>query len=168
MRPPAKIKPWLTDEKMFAWAQAAGKLSEKKRREAILLTHSRKLHAFEVAKTLGVSLYTVRLWISQYNRLGPKGLERAGRGGRRWAFLTHAQEAEILKPYIHQARLGKPPRAKTIKEALEKQLGKKISLPYVYRLLGRHNWSRIIAQSRLKRTGPDNFRKYAQPWKING
>ena len=47
------------------------------------------------------------LWIGQYNRQGPAGLQRKGRGGRRWAFLTLDQEQDLLATLQEQAGQGK-------------------------------------------------------------
>ena len=106
MRPPARIKSWLSIEKMFQWLQSAPDEPAYKRRLAIWLTYTGKLHANKVAKVLGVSTQAVWLWIRQYNDSGPSGLKRNGRGGRRWGFMTLQQEAELLRPFIRKARSG--------------------------------------------------------------
>ena len=170
MRPPARIKSWQSIEQMFQWLQAASEQSAHKRRMAIWLTHTGRLHANKVAQILGVSTQSVRLWIDQYNRLGPDGLDRRGRGGRRWGFMTLQQETDLLKPFIQKAQQGQSLKAAAIKPIIEKKLGRKVSLPYVYRLLNRHGWGRVIAQSQLKDSkteGIDNFQKIARPWTRN-
>ena len=167
MRQPAAIKSWLSIEKMFQWLQDAPDESSYKRRTAIWLTHTGKLHAKKVAETLGVSTQAVWSWIRQYNTYGPDGLERKGRGGRRWAFLTIKQEAELLKPFIRRARLGRPPKAAEIKQLIEQKLQRKVSAPYIYRLLHRHGWAEIIAQSKQHVPSDalqDNFKKFSRPW----
>ena len=167
MRPPSRIKPWLSIEKMFQWLQNAPDESSHKRRLAIWLTHTGKLHANKVAETLGVSTQTVWLWNHQYNTYGPDGLERKGRGGRRWGFMTTQQEAELLKPFIRKARSRHPPAPAAIKQLVEQKLGRKVSPAYIYRLLRRHRWNEIIAQSQLDSSSSvvqDNFRKLSRPW----
>jgi len=167
MRQPAAIKPWLSSEKMFKWIQEAPDESSHKRRMAILLTHKDRLHANKVAEKLGVSTQAVWLWIRQYNTYGPDGLKRKGRGGRRWAFLTRKQEAELLKPLIQQARSGRPPKTTLIKQLIEQKLQRKVSMPYIYRLLHRNGWAQIIAQSKKYRPAAalkDSFEKFSRPW----
>ncbi len=167
MRPAARVKSWLSTEKMFQWLQSAPDGSSYKRRLAIWLTHTRRLHANKVAETVGVSIQAVWLWVRQYNNKGPAGLERTGRGGRRWAFMTPKQEAKLLKPFIQKAGVGSPPKPAEIKQAIEKKLGRKVSMPYVYRLLARHGWSDVIAQSKLTAKPTilqDNFEKLSRPW----
>jgi len=167
MRPPAKIKPWLSNRRMFNWMQNAPDENSRKRRRAIWLTHTEKLSARKVAQILGVSTQAVWLWIAQYNKLGPKGLERAGRGGRRRAFFSPAEEADILKPFIRRARSGRSPKTAEIKQLIEKKLSRQVSKSYIYRLLHRYRFSAIIAQSRSARAASadtDSFKKLSQPW----
>jgi transposase len=170
MRPPAKIKPYMPIEKMFQWLQNAPDEASYKRRMAVWLTHTGKLHATKVAQILGVSAKAVAAWVRQYNKLGPEGLQRTGRGGRRHALMTPRREAEILAPFIKMAKSGRIPKTTQIKQALENALKRKVSLPYVYRLLSRHDWSEIIAQSGQTSPAekiPDDFQKIARPWLRN-
>jgi transposase len=126
------------------------------------------LHAPKVAEILEVSVQAVWLWTHQYNTKGPKGLDRKGRGGRRWAFLSIEREAELLKPFIEMAKSGDVAKASDIRLVFEKQLRRKVSMPYIYRLLARHGWSRIIAQSLIKKsTVPDDFKSITRPWLRN-
>jgi len=171
MRPPAQITNWLSLDKMFRWLQAAPDEASHKRRMAIWLTHTGRLHANKVAEALGVSTQAVWLWILQYNRTGPAGLERRGRGGRRWGFITPEQETKLLRPLIQRARAGHPPKPSTIREIIENELNGPVSMSYVYRLLGRHNWAGIIAQSQHRaraQKGSDTFANLAKPWQREG
>jgi len=166
MRPPADIKPYLSVEKMFRWLQNAPDQASYKRRMAIWLTFTGRLHAPKIAEVLGVSSQAVWLWIRQYNTKGPTGLNRKGRGGRRWAFLTLRQEAELLKPLLQKAKSASAPKAAQIREVIEKHLGRKVSMPYVYRMLHRHHWYETIAQSKpvSDLSGQDTFERISQPW----
>ena len=170
MRPPAQIKPYYSVEKMFKWLQNAPDEQSYKRRMAIWLTHTSGLNASKVAGILNVSTQAVWLWISQYNHKGPDGLDRKGRGGRRWAFMTYRQETDILKLFIHKAKAGQTVKTTAIKQVIENKLGKKISMSYIYRLLKRHKFNDITTQSQ-RSTGPltagDNFRKLSRPWLRN-
>jgi len=162
----SRIKPFLSVEKMFKWLQAAEDLAAHKRRMAIWLTFTGDLSANRIADILGVSAQSVWLWIRQYNAFGPAGLDRIGRGGRRWAFLTTEQEIALLKPLLKRARSGSVPKTTEIKEMIEGQFGRKVSMPYVYRLLQRHHWFETIAQSkRVKRpVASDTFETLSKPW----
>lgn len=167
MRPSAEIKNWLSVEKMFQWLQNAPDESSHKRRMAIWLTHTGKLHANKVADILNVSTQAVWLWIGQYNATGPSGLNRIGRGGRRWCYLTHDEESQLLKPFMRAVQAGQQLKPSSLKPIVEAKLEKKVSMPYIYRLLSRHNWSEAIAQSHIEYKQPDienDFSKYTQPW----
>jgi len=133
----------------------------------VWLTHTGRLHAHKVAEILGVSTQAVWLWIRQYNTHGPAGLERSGRGGRRWCYLTAKEEADILKPFLALTRAGKRPRPATLKPLIEKKLGRSVSMSYVYRLLARHNWADEIARSHRPQADsppPGTFGTLSRPW----
>ena len=167
MRPPPQIKPHMSIEKMFHWLQTAPDQDAYKRRMALWLAHTGNLHAHKIAQVLGVSKQAVWLWIGQYNRLGPAGLDRTGRGGRRWAFLSRWQEANLLKPFLKDVQEGKRPKTTEIKNKVEKLLGRPVSNAYIYRMLTRNNYQQQIAQSRsvLDNTQEkDTFRSISQPW----
>ena len=167
MRPPAKIKDWLTSEQMQQWLDGAPDAESRTRRMAIWLTRSERLHARQVAKALGVSVQAVWLWIRQYNEHGPSGLLRKGRGGQRRAIMTPDQETELLAPFIAKAHLGRPAKPEHIKSAIERRLKRKVSLSYVYCLLQRHHWGDILAQSHrpTRSKGSDTFERFTQPWR---
>ncbi len=167
MRPPATIEPWMSAVKMERWAAEAPDENTGKRRLAVWLTHIKKLHAHEVSDHLGVSVQAVWLWIGQYNREGPAGLDRKGRGGRRKAFMTPRQEKKILRPFLHQIRASRPARAAVIKEAVEAKLGRKVSFPYIYSLMSRHGWAQTIAESHFASSPKkeDTFTRLSAPWR---
>lgn len=167
MRPPAEIKDWLPIGQMFQWLQEAPNEAAHKRRMAIWLTHTGNLHAHQVADILGISTQAVWLWIRQYNQAGPAGLQRHGRGGRRWGFLTAQQEAELLAPLTRKARAGHPPKPAAIRQIIQEMLGRPVSMSYVYRLLSRHNWADTLARSRPRkapRSSPETFAEFSQLW----
>jgi len=168
MRPPAQIKPWLSIEKMFQWLQGSPDGPSYNRRMAIWLTCTGRLHAHKVAEILGVSTQAVWLWIRQYNTKGPSGLERVGRGGRRWGLMRRGREAEMLKPFLQKARAGRAAKAAMIKPIIEKELSRAVSTSYIYRLLRRHGWAEIIAQSQTITGRSDDFKKLSRPWRRNG
>ncbi len=167
MRPAAVIKSWLSVEKMFGWLQDAPDEASYKMRMAIWLTYTGKLHAHKIAEILGVSTQAVWLWIRQYNAVGSAGLDREGRGGRRWGFLTAQEEAGLLKPFLRKARTGYRAKPAIIKNVIEQKLGKKVSMAYIYRLLSRHGLGEIVARSKRYtdlKASQDSFQKLSHPW----
>src|ERR1017187_7424115 len=91
MRKTSLIRPWLSEKQLQAWVREARSREDYQKRLAIWLTVTGPFPAHRVASLLVVSKQAVWLWISQYNRLGPDGLQRQGRGGRRRAYLSPTQ-----------------------------------------------------------------------------
>jgi hypothetical protein len=70
-------------------------------------------------------------------------LERQGRGGRRWAFLSLAKEAELLRGWEDRAQQGEVLTAKQFRPWLAQATGRAVSLAYVYGLLHRRRWRKL-------------------------
>ncbi len=125
--------------------------------------------ASSIALHCGVSVPTVRVVISTYNRLGPAALDAPGKGGRRNEYRSLAQEHAFLAPFFDRAAKGQIATAGEIQEALEAQLGHPVHQSTVYRLLKRHNWRKRVprpahpradpqAQTTFKKTSPVRLR----------
>ena len=168
MRPAARIKDWMNQDEMLLWLNEAADKASYQRRMAIWLTYTGRIHAHKVALMLGISTQSVWAWISRYNTVGPTGLHRQERGGRKWAFMSTDAEKEILLNLLKHTKNTRLPDVNTVKLTVEQKLGKKVSLPYIYKLLKRHNWPRLEyhpeAESTYQKT-ENNFKKFAQPWK---
>jgi transposase len=150
----AHVEPWLSELELLEWVRAGQARAEYQRRLAVWLTYLRQFPAHEVATLLGVSTPAVWRWLSQYNRQGPAGLARRGRGGRRWAFLSLDQERELLAELQEQAGRGQVLTAKQIHGRVRQAVGKKVSLDYVYRLLHRHGWRKLGPRPRHVKADP--------------
>ena len=121
--------------------------------------------ASSIALHCGVSVPTVRVVISSYNRLGPAALDTPGKGGRRNEYLSLAEEQAFLAPFFDRAAKGQIATASEIQQALEAQIGHTVHQSTVYRLLDRHNWRKRVprpthpradpqAQTAFKKTSP--------------
>ena len=108
MRPPAKIKPWLSLPQLTEWVCAASAdASLLRKRLVVWLMVLRPCYARQVATLLGVSVVSVWRWVSRYNRGGPQALQASRRGGRRRGhFDSRAQEASALTGLEPQALAG--------------------------------------------------------------
>jgi len=161
-----KIKSHLTDIKMFDWLQNAPDPPSYKRRMAIWLANTTPLPAEKIAASIKASPQAVWLWIRKYNQNGPAGLERRGRGGRRWAFMPLDAETALIGRFKHLLQTGYQPATADIKTAVEQKLGRRVSLDYIYKLLQRHNWAAAIMRS--KKYAPifkkSPFEKQSHPW----
>ena len=142
MRKPAQINAWLDETDLGQWTREAKSAEELRRRLSVWLTFL-GYAAHEVAYWLQVSTQAVWLWVGQYNRRGPGGLEREGRGGRRWGFLSLQKEAEILNGLGKRAQQGEVLTAQRVLPLLSQAAGRPVSAAYVYRVLHRHRWRKL-------------------------
>lgn len=149
------VEPWLSELELLEWVRAAGSRAAYQRCLAVWITHLRQLPAREVATLLGVSTPAVWRWLSQYNDKGPAGLARQGRGGRRWAFLTLAQEQALLGTLQAEAGRGRVLTAKQIYGRVGREVGRPVSLDYVYRLLHRHGWRKLGPRPQHVKADPE-------------
>ena len=147
MRRPAFIQPWLSAKKLEAWVRTARSREEYQKRLAIWMTVKGPFPAHRIASLLLVSKQAVWLWVSQYNRLGPDGLQRRGRGGRRRAYLSLDQENALLQSLKRDAERGKSPRARDVQEEMSKITHRNVSISYVYRLFERIGWQKLAARA---------------------
>ena len=149
------IEPWLSEVELLEWVRSAESRGAYQRRLAVWLTHLRHYPAREVGTLLGVSTAAVWRWLSQYNRQGPAGLARQGRGGRRWAFLTLDQERELLGELQEQAGRGQVLTAKQIHGRVRQAVGERLcqglrtlaAQPDLVRSLTHFDWLNAIRLS---------------------
>lgn len=165
MQNPSSLKPWFNRDELALWVREAPSRDTYKTRLSIWLTYVGPFHAHDVANMLQVSKQAVWLWIKQYNDKGPGGLDRQGRGGRRWSFLSWADEQDILAVLEKNALQGKMITAKQMFPEIKKKCGKDISLAYVYRLLHRHSWRKVGPRPQHVKADPikqEEFKKKFQ------
>ncbi len=110
----------------------------------------------ETAKITGIS----KGWVSKLrNRFiqgkFSGGIDMPGRGGRRRQHFTREQEAELLKPFLQQAREGGILVVGQIKPQLETALGRPMALSTVYALLHRHNWRKLAPDKQHPKSNPE-------------
>ena len=137
------IRRWISDVELVVWMQEAQDRSEFQRRQSVWLAYLEKWPAHRIARALGVSEVAIWKWIGQYNHQGPRGLERQGRGGRRWAFLSLEKEASLLVGFLEEAAKGRVLTAKQLLPLVSQAVGREVTRGYVYGLLHRHGWRKL-------------------------
>jgi transposase len=121
--------------------------------------------ASSIALHCGVSVPTVRVVVSTYNRLGPSALDTPGKGGRRNQYRSLADEQAFLAPFFDRAAKGQIATVDELQQAWEAQLGHTVHPSTVYRLLARHHWRKRVprpthpsadpqVQTEFKKTSP--------------
>ena len=166
MRGPAQIWSWVSEEELLVWIREAADRETYQKRLAIWLTKIGPFHAHEVARMLGVSKQAVWLLVGQYNKEGPEGLVRQGRGGRRWSLLSSPQEEALLGAFEKMALEGEWITAKQMLPEICRVTGEEVSLAYVYRLLQRHQWRKLGPRPRHVKADPqaqEEFKKNSRP-----
>jgi transposase len=170
MRKPSALTPWFTTDQLMAWVKDAPDKAAYQRRLAIWLTHAGAFPAHQVADLLAVSTQAVWKWLSEYNTLGPGGLDRKGRGGRRWGLMTLEEERVFLAHFLTRAEAGDLLTAKQLHPELCKALGQDVSMDYVYKLLHRHDWRKLAPRPHHAKQDPavatafkKNSRKSSKP-----
>jgi transposase len=156
MRRPAVIHRWLSEKGLKTWVRKAGTREEYQKRLAIWMTLTGPFPAHRVASLLVVSKQAVWLWVSQYNRLGPDGLQRQGRGGRHRAYLSLTEEAALLESLQKRAQRGEAPTARQVQEEVSQATRIKVSISYIYRLFDRIGWRRLRGRARHPRISSDH------------
>jgi len=154
MRNPSSLTPWFTTDQLMAWVKESPDKSAYQRRLAIWLTHAERLSAHRVATLLAVSVQAVWKWLGEYNTFGPTGLDRKGRGGRRWGLMTLEEERTFLAQQLARAEAGDILTAKQLQPELARALGQDVSLDYVYKLLHRHDWRKLAPRPHHVRNDP--------------
>jgi transposase len=132
-----QVAPWKTRDDLLAWLKEASTKAEYQRRLVIWMAVVQPRPAALVAEALGISTQAVWKWISDYNRLGPDGLERTGRGGRRRALLSlSAERALVVKVRTLQSREPRPSLRSLLPE-VRRTVRQEVPLHYLYRLMTR-------------------------------
>jgi transposase len=150
----AKLRAWLSEVELMEWVRTAEAADDCRRRLAVWLTYLGGHRAAQIAELLCVSVQAVWLWLGQYNREGPGGLRRQGRGGRRWGYLTTATEGQLLAQWERAAGQGQVITAKGLHAHVCQAVGRQVSLGYVYRLLHRHGWRKLGPRARHVKGDP--------------
>ncbi|MBV9998107.1 MAG: winged helix-turn-helix domain-containing protein [Verrucomicrobia bacterium] len=162
MRPPAKIKPWLSLPQLTEWVCAASADANLLRKRLVVwLMALHPCHAHQVAALRGVSVVSVWRWISRYNRGGPQALRASRRGGRRRGhFESRAKEASTLAGLEPRALAGDLLTAGSICQVLEQAAGHTLSRRSVYELLARQDWRKLAPRPPHPRTTPEALEAY--------
>lgn len=150
-----QVAPWLSEVELVAWTQDARTRAEFQRRLSVWLAYLEPWPAHRIARCLGVSEAAVWKWLGEYNRQGPGGLDRQGRGGRRWRFLALEQERALLVAAQEEAGKGRILTAKHLLERVQQAVGRDVSLDYVYALLKRHGWRKLSPRPTHVKANPE-------------
>ena len=92
-----------------------------------------------------------------YNRYREQGLTEYARNKHtsHRRILTEAEENEILKEFEKAGEAGQVVTAQDIKRAFDKKIGRDTGEVYIYRLLKRHGWRKVMPRSKHPKAGSE-------------
>jgi transposase len=125
------------------------------------------LRVEQVAEYVGVAKGTIHQWVFRYNHQGPESFSLQGRGGRRFGMMSIDEEAELLESIRAEAHRGEVVGAFWLREMVEKKLGHKVSKDYLYDLLHRHGWRKVVPLPRHPKADvekQEEFKKNSRSW----
>jgi len=163
---PTKLMNHLNQEELKARMKESEDREQFQRWQSILLT-SKGLQADVVADYVGTTPGTIHQWVYRYNHEGPEGFMLHGRGGRRFGLLTSDEEEAFLEEIMPTAKKGRIITAFAVKTRIEQRVGKSVSKDYLYDILHRHGWRKVMPRPRHPKTDmekQEEFKKNFQSW----
>lgn len=161
-------RPFTGDQEAIETAQIAitqaTTMEELQQAQAVFLPLAYGLSLEDTAQAIGKS----KGWTCQLRRRFISGRmvgasDAPTPGGRKRQNLSVEQEREVLAPFVEQAKIGGILVVTEIKAALEKRVGRPVSLSSVYNLLHRHNWRKLVPDKRHPQSDPEA----QEAWKKN-
>ena len=117
-----------------------------KRQEVLELRYARKNNA-EIAEKTGFNKQYVTTLIQTYKRQGLEEYIRIKQTSHR-RNMSEEEEAKVLAQCEEEAEAGKVLTAETVRRKLEERLGRETSTNYVYRVMERNGWRKVMPRSR--------------------
>ena len=124
-----------------------------KRLQAILLRYE-GLTDEKIGEKLGYSRKRVSQLCAEFKAVGAVEYARHKYGGNHRA-MSVAEEAELLEKFKERANKGEVVSAQEIKAEFDKKRGKDTGRGYIYMLLERHNWRKVMPRSRHPKKASD-------------
>lgn len=116
---------------------------------------------------MAVSKGTVYQWVFHYNHEGPEAFVLQGRGGRRFGLMSLEEESRFLEAMKQEAEQGKVVGAFSLREGIEEKVGCEVSKDYLYDLLHRHGWRKVLPRPRHPKADvkrEEEFKKNFRSW----
>ena len=149
------MKRFQLSEEEYQAIKAAEKATKDKnvsRRLRVLMLRHEGNTTTEAGKATGMSRVNVSLVCRRYREQGLEEFVRNKYTSHRRA-LTEEQENEILERFEKAAEAGQEVTAMDIKAAFDEARGKETGSGYIYMLLKRHGWRKVMpsANGRFQR-----------------
>jgi transposase len=127
---------------------------EFQRIQCVLIRITLGSSAAEIARLLGWPASTVHVIHSRWAKEGDAIFNLKAKGGRRNQYLTPAEEAAFLQPFLAQAEAGGVLSATEVKTAFEALVGRPVAKSTIYRMLERQDWRKVAPRPRHPKADP--------------
>ena len=117
-----------------------------RRLNALLLRAEGKTLA-QIAEATGYHYAHVSSIISKYQRNGLEKIIKPKYGGNH-RNISYEEEESVLAPFKAQAAKGQLVEVREIAEAYQRAVGHKIGEKYIYQVLARHGWRKVMPRSK--------------------
>ena len=117
------------------------------RKLRVLMLRYEGLSNKEIGERVGLCEIRVSQLVSEYRKQGLAEYTRKKYGGNH-RNMSEAEEEEILAEFREQAEAGQIVEVKEIKQAFDEKLGRDTGTGYIYMLLERHEWRKVMPRSR--------------------
>ena len=128
-------------------AEKATQDKQTSRKLKVLMLRHEGLNNAEIGKRLGLCSVRVSQIVSEYKQQGLDAFVRKKYGGHH-RNMSEAEETELLDKFKKQAEAGQIVIVREIKNAFDKRLGRDTGRGYIYMLLARHGWRKVMPRSK--------------------
>ncbi len=123
------------------------KLKRVDKRLQVIIVRYEGLSDVEIGEKLGYNRKRVSQLCAQFKSVGLDEYARHKYGGNHRA-MNIAEEDELLDEFRNKAETGEVVTAQEIKVAFDKKRGKDTGRGYIYMLLERHGWRKVMPRSK--------------------
>ena len=146
----------ITEEEYIAAKEVAKRNKNKrvdKRLQVILLRYEGKKD-IEISERLGYHRQRVSQLCAMFKKVGLEEYARQKYVGNHQS-LSDEEECEILKGFEEKAEKGEIVTVQNIKTAFDEKRGKDTGRGYIYMLLKRHGWRKVMPRSKHPKKASD-------------
>lgn len=139
----------ITEEEYIA-AKEAVRINKHKRvdkRLQVILMRYEGYKDIEISERLGYSRKRISQLCAEFKAVGLETYAKLKYGGNNRA-LSIEEEREILKAFEEKATQGELVTVQSIKGAFDEKRGKDTGRGYIYMLLERHGWRKVMPRSK--------------------
>ena len=135
-------------------AEKATKSKRLSKKLSILLIRFGGKTIAETAEQMNCSEAKVKRTVAEYMKSGLKEFMRTKQQGNH-RLLSLEKEKEILSRFDEESMNGEIVEIKDIKQAFDKEIGKETRTGYIYEVLKRHGWRKVMPRAKHPKKADD-------------